>query len=254
MAGKLEFAPCCSFTIPVLKPDKTKTMTTVMMEEDDSVVYKWWEVDQMNDAYDSDREGSRPVKQEWPKDSLLTPDHFTIDQQQCLKCKKRLGYAMPMNKQANPKYLFCCEENGTEKCRKQADYLQCWACGNLNTQNTGVIVCKPGNCAYYPQPSQIYEFMCHFCHNDMMKNEPGVEECRAQMKKIREARALEKTLGHPLTSGVNGVPYFHGTGSMPAAYQSTLQGDKFEIPKKRKRSDRKEEKKEACAEQDLMLE
>lgn len=176
----------------------------------------WWEREQLlteEDGYDSDKEGSRPVRQEWPQDSLLSMDHFTIDKQHCLKCRKHLPYALPMNKNANPKYLFCCEEDGTPLCALQADYIQCWACGNLNSQTTAHVVTRPANCAYL-QPSQIYDFMCHHCHKDMMEQEPGVEECKEQLKKIKEMRRLDKQLG-----GGAAAPVFNSMQSLNSQFQ-----------------------------------
>jgi hypothetical protein len=156
--------------------------------------FKWWEVDQMSLDYDDEEKGYRPVLQTWPEGSVLTRDHFTIDQQHCLKCRKKLGYALPMNKPANPKYLFCCDEHGNEVCRTDISYLHCHACGNLNNESTLHVVSKPGNCAY-TEATCIYDVMCYHCHKEMMDNEPGVEECKKQMKEIREMRRKDELEG-----------------------------------------------------------
>jgi len=199
-----------------------------MMEEVEKDVWpgeeeKWWEKVQKDEGYDSDAVGSRPIKQIWPKDSLLTKDHFTIDEQQCLKCKMKLGYALPMNKDPNPWFLFCTGDNGEQKCQLQADYLPCWSCGNLNTKNTGSVVARPGNCAYYEHPSQIYEFMCYHCHKEMMDNEPGIEECREQLKKIRELRREDKMRGGMGGGGmIGGMRLYERGGGGGVPFSSSL--------------------------------
>lgn len=211
----------------------------------------WWEKDQLDEAYNSEEEGSRPVKEEWPSDSLLSIDHFTIDKQYCLKCRKKLPYALPMNKQANPKYLFCCDEQGEPLCAKQADYIQCWACGNLNSQTTAHIVTRPANCAYF-EPSQIYDFMCHHCHKDMMENEPGVEECKEQLKKIKELRSQDKISSAATAAAAAGIkcdlpqlsqynPTFSSSQTQSSSSVSAyLSGISEQLPKKRKRCSEKD--------------
>ncbi len=203
--------------------------------------FKWWEVDQLSLDYDEETLGFRPVNQTWPEGSVLTRDHFTIDQQHCLKCRKKLGYAMPMNKPANPKYLFCCDKDGNEKCRENISFLNCHACGNLNNESTLHVVSKPGNCAY-TEATCIYDVMCFHCHKDMMENEPGVEECKKQMKEIRKMRkqdeldsrlgggGLRRALNQP--GGIQMEP--------PERYISSL-GDRGEDKRKRKRGGEKEE-------------
>ncbi len=138
-------------------------------------------------GYDSERDGSRPIKKSWPEDSQLDRSHFTIDEQQCLLCKKKLGYAMPMNKEPNVKFLYCLDSEGNDVCRDKAVALHCWSCGNYNTEATGCIVFRTGNSAF-DGPSQIYEFMCYHCHKEMKENEPGLAECKRQMELIRAAR------------------------------------------------------------------
>lgn len=138
-------------------------------------------------TYDSDEEGSRPIRPRWPKTSQLGRDHFTIDKQACLDCGKQLQYAMPMNKRPNGTFLFCHnEESGVETCG-HTNYIRCYTCGNFNTVSTGGIVHRPGNSAF-DGPSDIFQFMCHHCHREQQEREPGLEECRKQMKAIRELR------------------------------------------------------------------
>lgn len=124
-----------------------------------------------------------PIRAEWPKDSMLTKDHFTIDEQHCLVCYKKLGYAMPMNRVPKTKYLFC---HDNKDCLA-AVFLKCWVCGNFQNENTGYLVHRPGNSAY-TGPSQIYNFMCHHCYKDQIEMEPGLEETREQFRKYREVR------------------------------------------------------------------
>lgn len=211
-------------------------------------VKTWWEEIQDDVGYDSDELGSRPVKFIWPKDSLLTPDHFTIDQQPCLKCKKKLGYALPMNKEPNVHFLFCCEEDGSPKCRLQSDYLNCWACGNFNTQSTGAVVSHPANCAYLPHPTQIYDYMCYHCHKEMMENEPGIQECRDQMKKIRQIRREDKLKGGGGggSSSYSSLPFGMREYDAPNSNFSFSSSLLPETHKKRKRAIGAEEEK--CAE------
>ena len=208
----------------------------------------WWERIQQDEGYNSEEEGSRPIVQAWPEDSLLTKDHFTIDEQQCLKCKKKLGYALPMNKQANPRFLFCCDDTGGPLCALTADYLHCWACGNLNSERTGSLVSRPGNCAYYAQPSQIYEFMCYHCHKEMMENEPGKEECAERMKQIRKTRTEDRMRQSSQQTQLGGMRMFDmnsmGAASSCHSFASSL-GEGREEAKKRKRvSDKLCEKEE----------
>lgn len=196
------------------------------------------------EEYDSEKEGSRPIKEIWPEDSLLKPDHFTIDHQNCLKCGKDLGYAMPMNKKPNVSFLYCRNEDGSDLCRASLSYLPCHYCGNYNNENTGSLVSRPGNSSYYG-PSQIYQFMCYHCHKEMMDNEPGLEECREQMSKIRELRKEEelKDKGRSFLTtkgGLIGAP----TEVFNSFFESSIQ--KPQTSKKRKIIDRvyngKEEK------------
>lgn len=196
---------------------------------------KYWEKDQLDEEYNSEEEGSRPVRQEWPVESILEKTHFTIDEQHCLKCRKRQGYALPMNKEPNVKYLFCCNEDGSPKCRLQADYLECWACGNLNTQTTGHVVNRPANCAYY-EPTQIYDFMCAYCHKDMIEQEPGKEECAEQLKKIRELRREDKSRGGGSGGGGGGeLPYtqFMNSNSYSSFASSSINSHSSDLPEDR---------------------
>lgn len=154
-----------------------------------------------DENYNSEVEGSRPIKKNWPKDSVLPRSHFYIEEQQCLKCHHLLGYAMPMNKLPNIKFLFCINEDGSRKCSLDNPYLECHHCGNLTHSGSGGHFChRPGNSAY-DGPSQIYQFLCHHCLKDQKENEPGVEECKAQMKLIREMRKKDE-LEHK-TGGLN---------------------------------------------------
>lgn len=169
----------------------------------------WEELYEEENGYNSEKEGSRPIQKKWPSDTALERSHFTVDEQQCLLCKKKLGYAMPMNKEPNIRFLFCMDSEGNDVCRGKAVALNCWSCGNFNTENSGSIVFRTGNSAF-DGPSQIYEFMCYHCHKEMKENEPGLEECREQMKKIREIRKedelRERGLGgysNPYSSDLN---------------------------------------------------
>lgn len=217
---------------------------------------KYWEKEQLEEGYDSEEEGSRPVRQEWPAESILDKSHFTIDEQHCLKCRKKLGYALPMNKEPNVKYLFCCNEDGSPKCRLQADYLECWACGNLNTQTTGHVVNRPANCAYY-EPTQIYDFMCAHCHKDMMEQEPGKEECAEQLKKIRELRREDKIRGGggagstPFTQFMNSTSYSSSSSSSSIySHQSSLPEDRGSRVKRKRvfeKEAEKEKEEETCS-------
>jgi len=126
-------------------------------------------------------EPASPVRDEWPKDSLLTKDHFTIDTQKCLTCRKDLGHAMPMNRIPKEKYLFC-----GEACQNTA-VLQCFACDKHFVRDQGHFVHRPGNCAY-SFPTQIYNFMCKYCYDEQMATEPGFEETKQKMKEFREYR------------------------------------------------------------------
>lgn len=123
-----------------------------------------------------------PIRAEWPKDSLLSPSHFTIDTQHCISCHVDLKYAMPMNRIPKTKYLFC------EKTEcQQTSFLQCWACGQFQSENTGMLVSRPGNSAY-TGPSSIHSFMCKHCYDDQIKMEPGLEETREMFAKYRQMR------------------------------------------------------------------
>jgi hypothetical protein len=196
----------------------------------------WWEATQLSNSYDSEEEGSRPIRQVWPSDTTLFKEHFTIDEQCCLVCRKKLGYALPMNKQANPRFLFCTDENGNARCAEKAEYISCWACGNLNNMNSAHIVTRPGNSAYYG-PSQIYDFMCKHCHKDMMEMEPGKEECAAQLAKIREIRRNDKL-------GIPSSPFPFPTPSPPTPQYSYVSDQLEPSEKKRKRGAREKLEKE----------
>jgi len=132
---------------------------------------------------DLSNEPASPVRDEWPKDSLLTKDHFTIDTQKCLTCRKDLGHAMPMNRIPKEKYLFCADD----VCSTVA-VLQCFACDKHFVRDSGHFVHRPGNCAY-TFPTQIYNFMCRYCYEEQMATEPGFEETKQKMKEYREYRA-----------------------------------------------------------------
>jgi hypothetical protein len=122
-----------------------------------------------------------PIRDEWPSTSLLSREHFTVDQQHCLNCHKQLGYAMPMNRTPKICYLFC------DRCPKQIQFLNCEICGNLNNENTAVLCHRPGNSGY-AGPSQIYSFICHHCLKDQKEQEPGLEETQMLMKNVRALR------------------------------------------------------------------
>lgn len=134
-----------------------------------------------------EEELASPVRDEWPADSLLSKEHFTIDEQPCLSCSKKLGYAMPMNKLPKGKYLFC---DPLEKPSCTAStFVPCTYCGNLQNYKTeqGYLVFRPGNCAY-TTPTQIYAFMCSYCFTDMMRDVPPIEQTREQYKAFRALR------------------------------------------------------------------
>lgn len=136
-------------------------------------------------------EPASPIREEWPKDSLLKPDHFTIDQQRCLHCSKELGYAMPMNRTPKVKYLFC----DSFECQR-TQHIHCWACGHFTSEADGHLVSRPGNSAY-TGPSSIFSYMCKSCYRDQLEMEPGLEETRELFSKYREQRkeAEEKEKG-----------------------------------------------------------
>lgn len=176
-------------------------------------VQKWQLLTDEN--YNSDEEGARPLRDEWPETSLLSRDHFTIDQQPCLACEKLLGYAMPMNREPNPIFLFCDED-----CRNTASFLKCLSCGNFNNQTTGSIVKRPGNSAYNGQ-SEIYMFMCFYCHKEMMENEPGVEETATAMQRYRELRSDANQQERIIEGAVASAIGPGGGGSVGASSSST---------------------------------
>ena len=130
----------------------------------------------------NENEPASPIRTQWPADSLLKPEHFTIETQRCLNCNANLGYAMPMNRLPKVKYLFCDHPN----CQS-TNFLKCFACGNFQSESTGHLVYRPGNSAY-TGPSQIYSFMCTYCYKDQMSLEPGPEETKEQYKKFAAVR------------------------------------------------------------------
>jgi hypothetical protein len=160
-----------------------------MMDEEPPIPRWIQELDKA--GYNSEDEGCRPIRPYWPKGSCLTKEQFTIDEQTCLDCGKKLGYALPMNKTPNIRYLFCLKQDGSQPCRTLPSFFKCFVCGNYHTPATLNIVSRPGNSAY-EGPSEIYQFMCSSCHKDQMENEPGVEECQKQMAKIRASRQADK--------------------------------------------------------------
>lgn len=134
-----------------------------------------------------------PVRDIWPADSLLKPEHFTIDKQKCCACKADLGWALPMNRIPKEHYLYCggdlTSKNPlyTSPCYDQA-VIQCMACEKHFVKTKAHYVHRPGNCAY-TTPTAIYGLMCGDCYEDQMKLEPGYEETKAKMKAYREMRA-----------------------------------------------------------------
>ena len=135
--------------------------------------------------YDSDSLGSRPLRKKWPKDTLLPRDHFTIDEQQCMNCEKKLGYAMPMNKRPNKRFLFCSEE-----CF-DFTHIRCVDCGNFTFIDSGYLVNHPGNSGF-DGPSDIFRFQCKSCYQDMVAAAPTAEECAKQMKELRKLREKDE--------------------------------------------------------------
>ena len=130
----------------------------------------------------NENEPASPIRTPWPADSMLKPEHFTIETQRCLNCNANLGYAMPMNRLPKVQYLFCDHPN----CQS-TNFLKCFACGNFQSESTGHLVYRPGNSAY-TGPSQIYSFMCTYCYKDQMSLEPGPEETKEQYKKFAAVR------------------------------------------------------------------
>lgn len=167
-------------------PDYMKTLADI--REEQSAAYSQGEKEETEDLSEVP---ASPIRNEWPADSVLKPDHFTIDQQPCLNCNKKLGYAMPMNRIPKVKYLFC--ENSL--CQT-AHFLQCFVCGKYQSENTAHLVHRPGNSAYQG-PSQIYSFMCHYCYKDQLAMEPGLEETREAYKKYREVRQRNEEEEYP---------------------------------------------------------
>lgn len=175
-----------------IKGKMSSPMSVEKQKEDDDYIYEdhllpaWLREEILDSAYDSEEEGSRPLRFKWPKSSALTRDHFTIDVQTCVDCSHALGWMMPMNKKPNSRYLFCHNDVGEQTCGL-SPYLRCYYCGNINNSNSGSIVYRTANSAY-DGPSQHYQFMCYHCHKEQKENEPGLEECKKQMAAIRELR------------------------------------------------------------------
>lgn len=187
------------------------------------------EAEKLND------EPASPIRTEWPADSLLKPEHFTIDQQRCLHCNKELGYAMPMNRLPKVKYLFCDQF----ECQN-TQLIHCWACGHFTSENEGHLVNRPGNSAYHG-PSAIFSYMCKSCYKDQLELEPGLEETREMYKKYRELRKeseeKEKAIAELALQDSSFDPNsftYQKTGVHPSTFRSSLSGD---APKKRKRDD-----------------
>lgn len=138
--------------------------------------------------YDSEVEGSRPVKDKWPAKSELSRDHFVIDQQRCLKCSKKLPWNMPMNKIPNPHFLFCCDDDGKSICKIECRSLPCCRCGNLThvdlNGSLGFQLANSGYCG----PAQLYFFICNSCHRDEVANAPSDDDVKERMRVIKELR------------------------------------------------------------------
>lgn len=200
----------------------------MMPEEEDEQAEK--EIDElyekMVDNLIADDGPASPIRTEWPKDSLLKPEHFTIDSQHCLNCFAKLGYAMPMNREPKVKYLFCDHPN----CQT-ANFLKCWACGNFNNENSGHLVHRPGNSAYQG-PSQIYSFMCVHCYKDQIENEPGVEETKEMYKKFAAVRRENEKKEFPKLLEAQ---------QLSDGYISSLQESQEKPSSSRKRRKREEE-------------
>ena len=168
-----------------------------------------------------------PIPFIWPADSILKPEHFTFDWQRCLKCKKDLGYAMPMNRIPKGKYLFCPPKEGEEvsECAR-APVLQCCFCEMhyvKDNESLANLAKRPGNIAYIGQ-SEIYRFMCHHCEKAQKEGEMGLEETREMMGKFREERAranmnpAEQSIANLANKGTGRM----GTGTKPEQFVSGL--------------------------------
>ncbi len=161
-----------------------------------------------------------PVRDSWPADSLLKPEHFTIDKQKCCACKADLGWALPMNRIPKEHYLYCGgdkydpqspKKTTTSPCYEQA-VIQCMACEKYFVKTSAHYVHRPGNCAY-TTPTAIYGLMCHECYEDQMRLEPGYEETKAKMKAYREMRASLEEKDKDIANLAN-MP----SNTQPAAY------------------------------------
>lgn len=135
-------------------------------------------------------EPQSPIRTPWPEDSMLKPEHFTIDQQKCLTCHKDLGYAMPMNAVPKAKYLFC-------EAHQNSPVGLCWGCMQHQTDNSCALVYRPGNSSYQG-PSSIHTIMCNHCLEDMKKGEPTLEETQKMYKEFAEIRRKNEKEEFPL--------------------------------------------------------
>jgi hypothetical protein len=182
-----------------------------------------------------------PIRFEWPKDSLLPPDHGTTDHQKCLVCSKDLGYALPMNRIPKTKYLFC----DTPACQNSND-LPCLACGHHTMESRGHLVNRPGN-SFYAGASSIHAFICKSCYQDQLDMEPGLEETQEMMKKYRAERQAneerDKDIAHLAANGDLSRPsqvYDHRLRSShlrehPPTFESELPFDQPVATRKRSR-------------------
>lgn len=183
-----------------------------------------------------------PVRDEWPKDSLLSPSHFTIDKQDCLACNAKLGWAMPMNRIPKVQYLYCSPElydpsnpevHPGSPCFQKA-ILQCWACTRYFVKDKGNYVFRPGNCAY-SHPTQIFSFMCTSCYKDQLANEPGLEETKKQMAEYRrhrkECEEKEKDILSLADSSNSATLYSYQSSQLhPGSCQPIKKRKRFVVP------------------------
>ena len=129
---------------------------------------------------------SSPIpKDRWPADSLLTREHFTLDNQRCLVCEADLGYQMPMNRTPKPKYLFC--PTGLSPNCFISPVYKCLSCGHFSSSNQGDLVSRPANSGY-DGPAECFSFMCTYCYNEQKAGEPGLQETKEAMAAFREVR------------------------------------------------------------------
>ncbi len=209
------------------------------IEQANRVVPSREEAEDLNDVPAS------PIRVNWPSDSLLKPDHFTIDQQRCLHCSKELGYAMPMNRIPKVGYLFCKDF----ECQ-HTQQIHCWACGHFTSETNGHLVSRPGNSAY-TGPSSIFSYMCKTCFEDQCKMEPNLEETREMFQKYRTLRHESEEKEKAIAELALQDSSFNPTSKYNCSFQKVVGESSYspsssaegEPPRKRKREKSEEEEK-----------